>query len=72
MISPSSTCPQSSKPLFEVSTVEAALVPGVYELEEEHGAVLADREVADLVEQCGAPHYSTPLQEFVWADGASG
>ena len=45
-----STPPQSSKPLFDVSTVRRLLVPGVDELEEEHGAVLVDRQVADLVD----------------------
>ena len=45
-----STPPQSSKPLFEVSTVEALSCLGVDELEEQYGAILVDRQVADLVD----------------------
>ena len=62
MTSSPSTCPHSSKPLFEVSTVDGPLVPGVDQLEEEHGAVLADRQVADLVddEQRGMRQHAQP------------
>ena len=41
--------PHSSKPLFDVSTVEACPVAPVDELEEEDRAALGHRQVADLV-----------------------
>ena len=45
-----STCPHSSKPLFEVSTVRCVLVARVDELEEHHRSLPAHRQVADLVD----------------------
>ena len=48
MTSSPSTLPHSSNPLFEVSTVEARSWR-VDQLEEQHRAVLAHRQVADLV-----------------------
>ena len=45
-----STCPLSSKPVFEVSTVEARSCRALMSWKKEHCAALADREVADRVD----------------------
>ena len=47
--------PHCSKPLFEVTTVEACSVAAVDELEEQDGAAPGNREVADLVNDLGVP-----------------
>ena len=62
MTSSPSTCPHSSKPLVRGQYCRRPLVPGVDQLEEEHGAVLADRQVADLVdhEQRGMRQHAQP------------
>ena len=49
MTSSPSTPPQSSKPLFDVSTVDAFSCRALMSWKE-HGAVLVDRQVADLVD----------------------
>ena len=46
-----STPPQSLETFVRRQHSRRPLVPGVDELEEEHGAVLVDRQVADLVDR---------------------